>query len=142
MEQDGDHTFIRGEPFAADFLPSHLSGDPGVVSDDAWLTEKSVRSEVVSSALDLPASPLPCPCCGSANLYASATSAMSHGVICRDCGLTMSREYPARWPRLPARLTADERMQEVKRRTLALAVAAWNRRPDHTLRRRHTGEGK
>lgn len=79
-------------------------------------------------SLDLPASPLSCPCCGNARLYAGATSALSQGVICRRCGLTINRDYPDSWPKGTARLSPDARLRAVEQLTLANAVRGWNRR--------------
>jgi hypothetical protein len=67
--------------------------------------------------------PLPCPCCGNANLHVGVTSAMSQGVECwpygGGCGLSMRVGYPN---------TSKLTMKECEARTLAKAVSAWNKR--------------
>lgn len=63
----------------------------------------------------------PCPCCGSHNLYAGASSALRFGVECRDCGLGISRAIPSECKTSFAKCVEQ---------TFRAAILAWNSRRD------------
>lgn len=75
----------------------------------------------------------PCPCCGSADLYAGVDSALSYAVNCRSCGLKMARETPDKWPRgvWKKGLSEDENFLALHSFVLNEAVEAWNKRTHH-----------
>lgn len=74
----------------------------------------------------------PCPCCGAgpADLDVGVRAAMTYGVACRMCGLTIMRRYPGDWPPgvFVSSASARENLRRLSRWCLLLAVEAWNRR--------------
>lgn len=101
--------------------------------------------------------PLPCPCCGKHDLYIGPMSSDSQGVHCihvtdsivgimlmanrkkekvqqaiiesaKGCGLKMVRSYPEEYPKDLQGYPFDVAHKELERRTLAVAITAWNER--------------
>jgi hypothetical protein len=69
--------------------------------------------------------PLPCPCCGNADLHVGGVSLMTRGVECsviRDgCGLQLENGLP--------RCMADRQtMKQIERDVLNVAITKWNKR--------------
>lgn len=73
---------------------------------------------------------LPCPCCGEAeSLYLGPQAALTMGVECLACGLSMNREVDGgEWPDDTPDGSIEERLNFAHHAALCEAVEAWNRR--------------
>jgi uncharacterized protein (DUF983 family) len=59
-----------------------------------------------------------CPCCGSEDIYKGHWTAMSMGIHCNKCGLTMAKQFPNEW----------NAGTDIELITLKKAAKAWNKR--------------
>lgn len=71
--------------------------------------------------------PKACPCCGNEKLYTGPLESCVQGVQCnryinKGCGLSLGRRFPEYMPR------GVKTLGELKKRVLAEAIEAWNRR--------------
>jgi hypothetical protein len=75
--------------------------------------------------------PLPCPCCGSDDLYVGPLLAAAGGVYCRSCGLKLLRVLPDNDPDIQDAKnckTFNEWEIEIYEVLCNRAVKAWNKR--------------
>ena len=64
-----------------------------------------------------------CPCCDSSDLDVGVQSAQTFGIMCRDCGIEMSKL-------IPFYFDEDIMKMDYREFTLRRAIHDWNRRPE------------